>query len=199
MRPLPFSDEVILERYLQLVKLLANAQSRLLATKTYLHTKLVIGRRALLRKLVRLLKSKFLLSIQSYILSFNCFLRETLWTYITTVTSVVNERASAYYLYHFLALFQAIFLLKMILEWFPIKNWDRAQPLIRFLRRVTDWWTRKLDEYVPSSVAWIIVINIIPLLLLFLGEYYKWYDLSDFPVSYTTDDYFKFMLLTQSL
>lgn len=198
MKPLPFSNEAILSKYLQLVKLLADAQKRALATKAYLNIKLVTGRRALIRKLIKLLKSKFLLSIQSYILSFNCFLRETISSYLTSFVNVFNERGLAYFVYHFIALFQAIFLLKMILEWFPVKNWDRAQPLIRFLRRVTDWWTRKFDEYVPSAVAWIIVINIIPLLLLFLGEYYKWYDLSDFPVSYTADDYFKFMLLTQA-
>jgi hypothetical protein len=87
----------------------------------------------------------------------------------------------------------------MILDWFPIKNWDRASPLKRFLRRVTIDWTKQFEKYFPSFFAWIIVINIIPILLAVIESFYVANDLACFPISYKIDDLLEFIIESKSL
>ena len=82
----------------------------------------------------------------------------------------------------------------MILDWFPIKNWDRASPLKRFLRRVTIGWTRQFEKYFPSIFAWLIVINIIPTFLYLIERFYITNDFSCFPTSYNFDDMLEFLI-----
>ena len=81
----------------------------------------------------------------------------------------------------------------MILDWFPVKNWDRASPLKRFLRRMTIDWTRQFEKYFPSIVAWLIVINIVPIFLSLIETFFVANDFKHFPISYNFDEVLEFM------
>ena len=82
----------------------------------------------------------------------------------------------------------------MILDWFPVKNWDRASPLKRFLRRVTIDWTKQFEKYFPSIFAWLIVINIIPIFLSLIETFYVSNDFNTFPTSYNFEELLEFVL-----
>jgi hypothetical protein len=81
----------------------------------------------------------------------------------------------------------------MILDWFPVKNWDRSSPLKRFLRRVTIDWTKQFEKYFPSIFAWLIVINIIPIILSLIETSFVLRDLRSFPTSYNFDELITFV------
>ena len=192
-RKLPFSDEISLEKYLRLIELFSDTSNRILFTRTLIRSKLA-NRKILRRVCTRLLRFDFLISLKSYILATYTLLKKYYLLSSNSFLGLLSIRNLAFLVYHFINLYNAIFLLKMILEWFPVKNWDGAQPLIRFIRKVTNWWTKKFEKFIPSAFAWIIVINIVPLLLLFLGHYYKVYDLKSFPTTSNSEEFIKLML-----
>jgi len=113
--------------------------------------------------------------------------------------SLFSVKNVAFFIYHFLVLYQAIFLLKMILDWFPVKNWDTASPFKRFLRRVTIDWTKQFEQYLPSFFAWIIVINIAPILLSITESFYVANDFAAFRISYQLDELLEYVLELNSL
>jgi hypothetical protein len=95
--------------------------------------------------------------------------------------------------YHFLLLYKAIFLLRMMLDWFPIKNWERSSPLKRFLMRCTTTWTKPFENYFPPIFAWIIVINILPMFISLIETSFVLRDLRNFPVSYSFEELITFV------
>jgi len=190
----PFSNENVLNNYFRLIDLLANKRNRLSSSRTLVRLKL-LNKKFLLRFYKKLIKYKFLSSLKSHIIFSYCLLKKYFINYLPWIfTSLFSIRNIAFFIYHFLVLYQAIFLLKMILDWFTVKNWDRASPFKRFLRRATIDWTRQFEDYVPSFLAWIIVINIIPILLSIIESFYIVHDLACFPASYKLDEVLEFIL-----
>ena len=190
-----FSDNYILTKYLRLIRLLIlHKHDTLVSLKTNIRVKLVTKKylTRLYKKLLRFNNfSKFLHS--QIILSY-CLLKRYYLTSLPWIFGVFfNTRNLAFFLYHFLVLYKAIFLLKMILDWFPVKNWDRASPLKRFLRRMTIDWTRQFEKYFPSIVAWLIVINIVPIFLSLIETFFVANDFKHFPISYNFDEVLEFM------
>lgn len=190
---LPFSDERTLNNYFRLIDLISIKQNKISSFRTVARLKLV-NRKLLFRIYKKLAKYKILINIKAQLLVSYCFLKRYFLLYLPWIfKSMFSIRNIAFFLYHFLVLYQAIFLLKMILDWFPIKNWDRASPFKRFLRRVTIDWTRQFEKYVPSFFAWIIVINIIPIFLSIIESFYLVNDLAHFPISYPLDELLEFI------
>jgi hypothetical protein len=188
------SDEQILNKYFRLIQLISNRKNRLRSTKTLAKLKL-LRRKLLLGLYKKLIKFRLLENINSYIISSYCLLKRYFFIFFPWITgSFFSIRNLAFFIYHFLVLYQAIFLLKMILDWFPIKNWDTASPFKRFLRRVTIDWTKQFEEYLPSFFAWIIVINIAPILLSITESFYIANDFARFPISYQLDELMEYVL-----
>jgi hypothetical protein len=82
----------------------------------------------------------------------------------------------------------------MLIDWFPIRNWERASPLKRFLRRSTNRWTRPLEDYMPSILAWILIMDCLPKVFNFLKLFYITNDLTNFPTSYNFEEIVEFVL-----
>jgi len=88
------------------------------------------------------------------------------------------------FLYYFLTVYHAIFLLKMMTDFFPIQNWENSSPFKQFLRNITIDWTGEFDKYMSSFLSWIIVVNIIPILTSPLETVYRMHDLKTFLIKY---------------
>ena len=162
--------------------------------KTSIKLKLV-KRKFLLKLYKKLLRFTTLSNIlHSYILLSYFIIKKWIFTYLpTTLTGFFNSGSLLFFSYHFLLLYRAIFLIKMILDWFPIKNWDRSSPIKRFLRRVTINWAKQFEKYFPSIFAWLIVINIIPIILSLLETSFVIRDLKNFPTSYNFEELIAFV------
>lgn len=191
-----FSDRYVLNNYLRLIRLLLKSnKNKLLSIKTTINIKLA-NKKSTFRFYKRLIKVKFFNNlIISYLVRLYCLLKRYLINFIPWIlTFAFNLKNLSFFIYHFLVLYRAIFLLKMILDWFPVKNWDRASPLKRFLRRVTIDWTRQFEKYFPSIFAWLIVINIIPIFLSLIESFYITHDFIEFPTTYNFDELLEFLI-----
>jgi len=192
-------NEPILNRYFQLIHLISNYQNRFTSTKTVTKLKL-IHKKILFKFYKKLLKLKIFATLNSYLVTSYCLLKRYFLTSLPWIMgSLFSVKNVAFFIYHFLVLYQAIFLLKMILDWFPVKNWDTASPFKRFLRRVTIDWTKQFEQYLPSFFAWIIVINIAPILLSITESFYVANDFAAFPISYQLDELLEYVLELNSL
>nr|YP_009550660.1 hypothetical protein Ycf19 [Eustigmatophyceae sp. Chic 10/23 P-6w]QAA11591.1 hypothetical protein Ycf19 [Eustigmatophyceae sp. Chic 10/23 P-6w] len=189
-----FSDEQAFSKHVRLIRLLSNNKNRLKSTKTITRLKLM-QKKLLLTIYKKLLKLSLISNINSNFIALYCLLKRYFFvSFPWIIGSFLSIRNLAFFIYHFLVLYQAIFLLKMILDWFPIKNWDTASPFKRFLRRVTIDWTKQFEQYLPSFFAWIIVINIAPILLSITEGFYIANDFARFPVSYQFDELMEYVL-----
>ena len=191
-----FSDRYTLNNYLRLVRLLLKKNTNKFSSiKTTINIKLT-NRKYIFRLYKKLLKVKIVNNlINSYLIRLYCLSKRYLINFIPWIlTFAFNLKNISFFIYHFLVLYRAIFLLKMILDWFPVKNWDRASPIKRFLRRVTIDWTRQFEKYFPSIFAWLIVINIIPIFLSLIETFYITHDFLEFPTTYNFDELLEFLI-----
>ena len=191
-----FSDKYILNRYLRLLNLLISHNRKVfLSIKTTLRSKLVLtNKKTLLRFSKKLFKPNTISNIiNSYLVLSYCLLKRYFFEY-SPWSSIFNLRTAFFFIYHFLTLYRGIFTIKMIFDWFPIKNWDRASPLKRFVRRVTLGWTKQFENVFPSMVAWVIVINIIPIALSLIETFYITNDFASFPMSYQFEELLEFVV-----
>lgn len=180
------SDNYLVNNYFRLLYLLlSNNKKTLSSVKTSLKLKLN-NKKSLLRFYKKFLRfGAFSNTLTSYIVFSYCLLKKYLFTYFPWILSAgFNTRYLLFFVYHFLTLYRTVFVLKMLFDWFPIKNWERSSPLKRFLRRSTIGWTRPFENYLPSIFAWLLVINLIPMSLYFIEGFYTTYDLANFPTSY---------------
>lgn len=189
---LVFSNKYILNSYFRLIHLLICDNKKTASSITTSIRLKLINKKGLLRfykKLLRLVNISSILN--SYIIFSYCLLKRYLFTHIGWDFSIRNL---AFFMYHFLAFYRAIFTMKMLFDWFPVKNWDRASPLKRFLRRATISWTRQFEDYMPSIFAWIIVINIIPIILSLIETFYLATDIKYFPLTYSFEEIVEYVL-----
>ena len=82
------------------------------------------------------------------------------------------------------------------MDFFPIENWEDSSPLKQFLRKLTIDWTSEFEQYIPSVFAWLIVINIIPILTSGLEIFYRIHKPTIFPVKYSLNKLIKFLVKT---
>lgn len=190
------SKKYILNNYLRLLYLnLSNRNKIKPSIRTAIQIRLT-NKRSLLRFYKKIIRLDFFDRIlNSYIVFSYCLLKKYIFTNLSWVLNIgLNLPNMAFFTYHFLSLYRAIFLIKMILDWFPIRNWDRASPLKRFLRRSTIDWTKQFEKYFPSIFAWLIVINIIPIFLSLLEGFYISNDFTNFPTNYNFEEVVEFVL-----
>lgn len=191
-----FSNKEVLKNYIQLIRLILLDQQELVISTKITVRMLLISKRLLLNTYKKLLKIKTISRfLNANLISTYCLLKRYFFTISPwIICNYLNLRSLAFFTYHFLVLYRAIFVMKMVMDWFPIKNWDRASPFKRFLRRVTIGWTRQFENYLPSILAWIIVINIVPMLLSLIEVFYLTSDLKHFPTSYKFDEILEFVI-----
>lgn len=184
------SDKYLLNNYLRLIYLtLANKNKIKSSVQTAVKLRL-INKKSLLRlykKIIRLHSLSNLLN--SYIVFSYCLLKKYIFVNLSWILDIgFILPGLAFFVYHFLAFYKAIFMMKMVIEWFPIKNWDSASPFKRFIRRSTTGWTKPFEKYFPSIIAWIIVINIVPILASFFQKFYITNDLANFARGYNFEE-----------
>ena len=190
------SKKYILSNYLRLLYLnISNKNKIKPSIRTAIQIRLT-NKRSILRFYKKIIRLDFFDKVlNSYIVFSYCLLKKYLFTHFSSVLKISLSLPNfAFFLYHFLSLYRAIFLIKMILDWFPIRNWDRASPLKRFLRRSTIDWTKQFEKYFPSIFAWLIVINIIPIFLSLLETFYIANDFTNFPTNYNFEEVVEFVL-----
>lgn len=190
------SKKYILNNYLRLLYLnLSNKDKIKPSIRTTIQLRLT-NKRSLLRFYKKIIRLDFFDRIlNSYIVFSYCLLKKYIFTNLSWVLNMgINLPNIAFFTYHFLSLYRSIFLIKMILDWFPIRNWDRASPLKRFLRRSTIDWTKQFEKYFPSIFAWLIVINIIPIFLSLLETFYTANDFTNFPTNHNFEEVVEFVL-----
>lgn len=190
------SNKHLLRNYLRLLYLTFSNEPR---TKTSIQTAVQLkltGKKALYRFYKKLIRLQYFRSVlNSYIVFSYCLLKKYLLTSFSYILNLgLNIPNISFFAYHFLLLYRAIFLVKMILDWFPVKNWDRASPLKRFLRQVTINWTKQFEKYFPSIFAWLIVINIIPIFLSLLETFYIAKDFTNFSTNYNFEEVIEFIM-----
>jgi len=195
------SDKQFLDDDLEILQFFLDYPKRSRAVDIIIRLELA-RKKALLKLKIykKLIKFRLLKTINSSIFSWYCMFKRYLSTsFPWMVSSLFSTRDLTFLVYHFLVLYQAIFLLKMILDWFPIKNWDSSSPFKRFLRKITIGWTKRFEKYFPSFLAWIIVINIAPILLSMTENFYIARDFASFPISYGFDQLMQYLIWSVSL
>lgn len=193
---LMFSKKYILNNYLRLLYLTFSNKNKIKPSiQTAIKLKLT-NKKSLLRlykKIIRL--DSFNNFLNSYIIFSYCLLKKYIFNNLLLIFNTgFNLPNIAFFTYHFLSLYRAVFLVKMLLDWFPVRNWDRASPLKRFLRRSTIGWTKQFEKYFPSLFAWIIVINIIPIFMSLLETFYVTNDFKNFPTKYNFEEIVEFII-----
>nr|YP_009131324.1 putative protein Ycf19 [Trachydiscus minutus]AIB04130.1 putative protein Ycf19 [Trachydiscus minutus] len=191
-----FSDRYLLNDHLRLIYLTLSDKNKIRSSiQTAVQLKFA-NKKSLVRFYKALIRLNFINNLLNYNILFSyCLLKKYILTNLPWVLNISFSLPNlAFFLYHSLYLVKAIFSLKMLIDWFPIKNWERASPLKRFLRRATRSWTRPLEDYMPSILAWILILDNISKLFSFLKIFYITNDLANFPTSYNFEEIVEFVL-----
>nr|YP_009550938.1 hypothetical protein Ycf19 [Eustigmatophyceae sp. Ndem 8/9T-3m6.8]QAA11871.1 hypothetical protein Ycf19 [Eustigmatophyceae sp. Ndem 8/9T-3m6.8] len=191
-----FSDQAIKNNYYRLLRLLIYSnKNKFSSIKTAVRLKLV-NKKFLSRLYKKLLTFHGIRNfLHSYVVYSYCLLKKYLYIHFPWILNIgFTPGVLLFFSYHFLSLYNAIFTIKMMMDWLPVMNWERTTPLKRFIRRVTLSWARQFEKYFHPILAWVMVLHAAPIILSIIKGFYRSYEFTNFPTVYPFEQTLEFVL-----